>query len=407
MKAGLSKRVADFIGRNPNISPPLMRFPIPETFWNAGMHRILFRLGNYSLTAAQMVAKKSKIIGYPSHIYVDPTNVCNLRCPVCPTGCGIPGRPKGSMPLDRFKRIIDEFGKYLVSIDLFNWGEPLFNKDIYKMIAYAHKHHIVTSVSSNLNYFPGNSAEELVSSGLDILILSIDGASQESYEKYRIGGNFSNVIENLSALIAKKKQRGSKTPYIFWQFLVMRQNEHEIETAKEMAIRLGVDQISFDHAYLPVATREEAMRWLPKDPKHHRYNLDELEKTWTSQEAQHQQKVPAQQEQDDLPCTEGSADEEQRQVSPAQPAQNIPRTDLRRRKDCFWLYNQTAINWDGSVSPCCAIYDPATDFGFLSEEPFKKIWNNEKYRAARKFSVTGEVQGPMTICMRCPIAAHG
>jgi hypothetical protein len=181
------KKITTYLKKHLYISPSLSRFPIPATFWKAGIPRILFRIFNFCINNYQMSTKKSRILGYPTHMTVDVTNICNLRCPLCPTGVGAPGREKGSMSFSLFKKIIDETGKYLISIDLFNWGEPLLNKETYKMIAYANKKHIVTSVSTNFNFLSEKLAEQLILSGLDILILSIDGASQESYEQYRVG----------------------------------------------------------------------------------------------------------------------------------------------------------------------------------------------------------------------------
>ena len=148
---------------------------------------------NYYFTHRQMLSKKDKIIGYPSHIFLDVTNICTLKCPLCPTGLGVQGRKKGHMSFSQFKKIIDEIGKYLISIDLFNWGEPLLNKDVYRMIEYAHQRKILTAISTNFQHFSEGGAEEMISSRLDNRILSIDGASQESYEKYRIGGNFQQL----------------------------------------------------------------------------------------------------------------------------------------------------------------------------------------------------------------------
>jgi radical SAM protein with 4Fe4S-binding SPASM domain len=391
----LKDKIYRFIKKYPLLSPSLSRFPIPRTFWNAGAPKVLFRLANYYIAYSQMFMKADKVFGYPTHMTVDVTNICNLRCPLCPTGVGTRGREKGRMPLKTYKEIIDETGKYLISIDLFNWGEPLLNKDVYEMIAYAHARHIVTSVSSNFQHFSEAAAEQLISSGLDILILSIDGASQESYEKYRVGGNFRKVIDHISLLVKKKRERGSASPYICWQFLVMKHNEHEVETAKKMAEELGVDNVTIDHAYLPVATKEEAMKWLPHDPQYHRYDLAELERGW--------QAVEKAQE------TASASDKQQA----AAETQEIPKehshaqNNFHRRVNCSWLWTQTTINWDGSVSPCCAVYDPSFDFDNISETSFKKVWNNEKYRASRRFSSTGEAGGTITVCMQCPLAMHG
>ena len=385
MTSGLIGKVKGFIKKYPHMSPALARFPVPETFWNAGVRRVLFRLANYYITSSQMLMKRYKVFGYPTHLTVDVTNICNLRCPLCPTGVGAPGRKKGMMPLSTFKKIIDETGKYLISIDLFNWGEPLLNKDVYEMIAYAHGRNIVTSVSTNFQHFSEEHAERLISSGLDVLILSIDGASQESYEKYRVGGDFRRVIENISLLVKKKKERRCRHPYICWQFLVMRHNEHEVEAARRMAGELGVDHITIDPAYLPVATREEAMKWLPENSGYHRYNVEELEKRWQEMERQAA-----------FPQTDDRRDDKD----------NSGKRELKRRVNCSWLWTQTTINWDGGVSPCCAIYDPSEDFGNVSDASLKDIWNNGKYRESRRFSSKGETGDTLTVCMMCPLAMH-
>jgi radical SAM protein with 4Fe4S-binding SPASM domain len=330
-----------------------------------------------------MHKQKDQVIGYPTHLFMDITNICNLRCPLCPTGVGTPGRKKGAMSLETFKRIINEMHRYLISIDLFNWGEPLLNKHVYDMIRYAHKHHIVTSISTNFNYFPEKSAEDLISSGLDFLILSIDGASQETYKQYRVGGDFQKVMNNISILTDKRRKLGKNNPFICWQFLVMRHNEHEVEIAKKTAHDLGVDDIDIGHAFLPVNTRQNANQWLPKNPAYHRYNVQELEKIWHAQE-------------------------NQQAHAPSNPTHEHAVTeDFKRRINCKWLWTQTTINWDGSISPCCAIFDPSDDFGTLSGTRFRKVWNNEKYRASRRFSAKGETGEIKTVCMRCPIAMHG
>lgn len=122
------------------------------------------------------------------------------------------------------------------------------------------------------------------------------------------------------------------------------------------------------------------MKWLPEDSRFHRYNLEELEKRWQAMERRQ-----------NLPQTGDKQDVGQ---------------DLKRRINCTWLWTQTTINWDGSVSPCCAIYDPSEDFGDISSTSLKEIWNNEKYRESRRFSSKGEIGNTTTICMRCPLAMH-
>ena len=372
MTSGLKGKIKKFIRKHPHMSPTLARFPVPATFWKAGAGRVLLRLANYYVASSQMPLKKYRVFGYPTHLTVDVTNICNLRCPLCPTGVGAPGRRKGMMPLATFRKLIDDMGSYLISIDLFNWGEPLLNKDIYEMIAYAHERDIVTSVSTNFHHFSEGSAEKLIASGLDVLILSIDGASQGSYEKYRIGGDFRKVIENVSLLVGKRKELGCLHPHICWQFLVMKHNEHEVEAARKMAAELGVDQITIDPAYLPVDTRE--------DVPHMEIGI----------------------------VAEKRGRQAEGRMNPAAEVVKTDsgRDDLKRKVNCSWLWTQTTVNWDGGVSPCCAIYDPSEDFGNISGTPLNEVWNNKKYRESRRFSSKGEIGDTLTVCMRCPLAMH-
>jgi radical SAM protein with 4Fe4S-binding SPASM domain len=286
------------------------------------------------------------------------------------------------MSLELFKKIIDDLGKYLVRIHLYKWGEPFLNNDVYEMIRYAHNHHIVTYVSTNFTLFSDEAAERLIASGLDEIILSIDGVSQESYEKYRVGGDFRKVIDNISILVNAKRRRRSFRPFIMWQFIVFKHNEHEVETAKQMAKELGVDGISFMPAMVPINNREEAERWLPLDSKYQRYDVKKMEEVWSAQEMQ---KFP----------TNGKSESDTRE-----------RSHLKRKVGCPWLWTQTSINWDGTVSPCCDIFDSSFDFGTMADKPFKDVWNNEKYRASRRFSSKGKLGGLRTICMECPGVLH-
>jgi MoaA/NifB/PqqE/SkfB family radical SAM enzyme len=126
------------------------------------------------------------------------------------------------MSFDNFRRIIDELGAYLYRVDLHNWGEPLLNDEIYRMISYARARNIEVRVSSNLNVIDQVKAEKLVKSGLDVLIVSLDGASQETYMQYRVGGRFDKVLNSIKMVTEIKKELSASKPFIIWQFLVMR-----------------------------------------------------------------------------------------------------------------------------------------------------------------------------------------
>ena len=190
-------------------------------------HVTLKKLINLGLIFIQhQFIKNSKVKGYPVRLVIEPTNICNLSCPLCPAGLDNKAHERGMMKLEEFKKIIDEVGDYLYEIDLYNFGESLLNPEVYDMIKYASDHNIKTNLSTNLNVV---NVEKLVNSGLSKLIVSADGASHQTYKQYRVYGNYNRVMKNMEAVIAKKEELRKKYPKIVWQFIVMKHNEHEIQ----------------------------------------------------------------------------------------------------------------------------------------------------------------------------------
>jgi radical SAM protein with 4Fe4S-binding SPASM domain len=284
--------------------------------------------------------------GYPVWLTIDPTNICNLKCPFCPTGFGNIKRPKGMMKIENFGKIIDILGPYLLHIDMQNWGEPLLHNDIYKMISYAKEFDIHIALSTSFQNFNERNAEAMISSKLDRLILSIDGASQETYGKYRRGGSFFKAVENIKVLVRKKKELRSHLPFVIWQFLVFRHNEHEIEIVKKMGEELGVNDVGINSAFIAVDS-EEYKDWVPLNKKYSRYDLTNESNTAS--------------------CSDSFLKTSDEAV-------------------CNWLWQGITINWDGSVSPCCGVYLEEEDFGnILDQQNFMELWNNIRYRTARAF----------------------
>jgi radical SAM protein with 4Fe4S-binding SPASM domain len=322
------------------------------------------RLNNFLTVLTELKEKSVYCNGYPVWLTIDPTNICTLKCPFCSTGAGLIKRPKGMMGIGDFKKIMDILGPYLLHIDMQNWGEPLLNKDIYQMIAYAKQFDINIALSTNFQNFDEKSAEDMINSGLDRLLLSIDGASPETYEKHRRGGSFLKAIENINILIDKKKQFQSLLPHVIWQFLVFRHNEHEIETVKKMAEKLGVDVVGINSAFIAVDS-PEYKDWIPLDRKYSRYDLSDTPKTIVGSESF---------------------------LKPSSEAV------------CNWLWEGVAINWDGTVSPCCGVYLEEEDFGnILGELKFQQLWNNHHYRTAREFmrDRNKKEQGIKNTCISC------
>lgn len=311
---------------------------------------------NFLFVTFQAALKTSIVRGFPFIIYTDPGNICNLRCPLCPTGVDKQGRPKGMMKFETFKKIIDELGDYLFFIRLYNWGEPFLNKNIFKMIEYAHERKIGVIVNSNFNVrFDESNIEKIFSSGLDYLMVSCDGISQEIYSKYRIKGNFYEVVSNMEKLIEEKRKRNTVYPIIEWGYIVMKHNEEDIPKAKEMAKELGVNAIQF----YPV---------LIETTISYRKQNEHLKETYLPQNRHYR-----------IDCY-------------GAPLSN---------KTCSWLWQRSVINYDGSVSPCCAIDDISTDFGNIVEVSFKDIWNNEMYQSVRSLFNKRKKFTKNTVCSYC------
>lgn len=296
------------------------------------------KLKNFLLIEKEKQQREECISGYPYWLTIDPANFCTLRCPFCPTGQGRGSRAKGVLSWDNFKRVMDELGTYLIHIDFCNWGEPLLNKDIYKMVKYAKQYDIDTKIDSNFNHFSEKDAEEMILSGLDKLIVSLDGTTPETYSKYRIGGDFHKVMAHLKVLVKKRKEMDKSNPYISWQFLVFRHNEHEIEEVKRIGKDIGVDHIGITKAF--IGNKD----WIPLNEEYSNYKKEEIKDDFTSQYF------------------------------------NLPLDRI-----CNWPWEAITINPNGSVSVCCSVEDEKDDFGNIFKTSFQDIWNNDKYRQARRF----------------------
>lgn len=177
--------------------------------------------------------------GMPYRYSLDPTNACNLKCPVCPTGIGKLDRKIGMFDFEAYKAIVEQIAPYAFSLELYNWGEPFLHPRIFEMIEYAHRQRISIRLSSNLNHFSSEMAERTVRSGLDRLIVSIDGSTQEVYEKYRRNGSLEQVLQNVRQLVEAKKQLSKSNPLILMRILVQQHNEHQIGDLRKLHAQLA------------------------------------------------------------------------------------------------------------------------------------------------------------------------
>ncbi|MBI5367802.1 MAG: radical SAM protein [Planctomycetes bacterium] len=325
------------------------------------------RWANRTLNNLEYKLKRPVLRSLPQILVVDPTNICNLSCPLCATGTNEASHKKGKLGLELFGKIMEQLGPYAYQVHLYNWGEPILNKDLGKIIRVAKQYPLKVYFSSNMNILPEAVAEELVLSGTDEITCAVDGITQETYSKYRVGGNLEKVLENMRLLVRKKQELNSQTPKVIFRFMVMKHNVHEVETARAMAKERGcafrtktvrVDMFDFAQGSIKdkVKQREE---WLPDDPKYNRYRSTERE---------------------------------------------FKKHEERRKgeRPCQDLWKRTFISWDGSTHSCCNVYNSENFFATEWVDNWKdKVWNGEKYVMSRKIFRDEWPADGKTICKWC------
>lgn len=299
----------------------------------------------------------------PVRAWIDPCNLCNLHCALCPTGNGQLGHRRMAMRLPEFELILMQLPT-VREIELYNWGEPLLNPDLPRMIERAKLYGKKVSIHSNLSLVARPRLfEELIESGLDGLTASIDGVSQEPYAAYRCGGQVKLALDNLARLVELRRNRNSATPLIEWKFLIHRFNEHELPQAREMADKIGV----------PLIEREFGLGDLmPEYPPGN--ELKERKQTW----------LPL----GSAPVRPHYREEEKNSVNPG---------------PCRFLEDSITLAPDGTVFPCCLVVREENRFGNLLSQTLPDIWWGETYTAARALFADGSVPVPpvKTICSRC------
>jgi MoaA/NifB/PqqE/SkfB family radical SAM enzyme len=176
----------------------------------------------------------------PYILFIEPLYYCNLRCPLCPRQVPDFGGQRGKLETDLIHKIFDELGPYLYQCSIFGNGEPTLDwSRTAEVISAARSHKVFTAVSTNATLITESMAERIVDSGLDYLICAIDGVSQEAYESYRVGGSVEDAMAGMQRVVDAKRRKKSRL-VIEWQFLVHKQNEHEMDTARALARKMGV-----------------------------------------------------------------------------------------------------------------------------------------------------------------------
>jgi MoaA/NifB/PqqE/SkfB family radical SAM enzyme len=216
-----------------------------ETLTAVQAQSLLLKISNLLVLKYEYRYRHTILIGHPIGTQVDPSNSCGLKCPGCVHTSNKNKNfiwPVGTLSPDIFEMYLEEHGPYMFEIYFANYGEPFLNKNFEHLVTMTRRFGLSAFTSSSLSV-PKFDADSIVRSGLNFLIVSIDGASDTVYRQYRRGGNFDTVLKNLRALVQAKIENDSYTPVIHWQFLLFEHNKHEADSAVALAQEIGVNQI--------------------------------------------------------------------------------------------------------------------------------------------------------------------
>jgi radical SAM protein with 4Fe4S-binding SPASM domain len=290
--------------------------------------------------------------GKPFTVSIEPTTSCNLRCPECPSGLRKFTRATGSISMEMYQQVIDQLFPDLLYLNLYFQGEPYLHLHFFKMVEYARKKNIYTATSTNGHFLTDEAAKMTVESGLDRIIISLDGLDQETYEKYRIGGSIDRVMEGIRNLAKWKKELKSITPFIILQFIVFRTNEHQVPFLLKLAKELGVDKVEIKSAQL--YQYEDGNPFIPVNESFSRYKKKKGEKYII---------------------------------------------DNPLNNHCLRMWLGCVVTWDGLVVPCCFDKDATYLLGDLKKQNFREIWRGPAYNNFRKKVFSG--RNEIDICRNC------
>ena len=312
----------------------------------------------YNATQVLSSYYASRLSGQPRHrgmpisLSVEPTTACNLRCPECPSGLRSFTRPTGKLSDALFHKIIDETHDTLLYLLFYFQGEPYLHPQLLDWVRYAADRNIYTATSTNAHFLSDEVARRTVESGLDRLVISIDGTTQETYQAYRVGGKLSKVIEGTRRVVRWKQELQSRTPHVVFQFLVVRPNEHQVADVQALAKQLGVDAVGLKTAQ--IYDYQRGSNLIPTLARYARYR---------------------------------------KQPDGTYAIKN------QLLDHCWKMWHSCVVTWDGQVVPCCFDKDAHHTLGDVSQRSFAEIWRSPPYQRFRKTLLRS--RSDIDICRNC------
>jgi len=298
-----------------------------------------------------LLLKSPVVWGKPYSISIEPYCLCCLECPECPTGLGKVNRERHQLDLQLHQEILSEVRSTAIYLMLYFQGEPFMSDEIFAMIKMAKGLSLFTATSTNGQFLDESSARKIIDSGLDRLIISVDGTDQETYEKYRVGGDLKKVLSGTERLLELRSSQRSHRPEIIFQFLVFRHNQHQVGEIKKLSRDMGVDKLWIKSAQI---YQDGDAGLVPDNGRFARYDLDEKGEL---------------------------------------------RLKGRLRNRCGRLWRTMVITTDGILVPCCFDKVPDFEIGSLHDRKMMEIWKGEEMNKFRKRILTNRRE--IGICQNC------
>jgi MoaA/NifB/PqqE/SkfB family radical SAM enzyme len=283
---------------------------------------------------------RTRLPYYPLRLWIEPTNACNLKCPLCPQSED-DWQPRGYLEYGLFCKIIDEVKDQVHDINLTHRGESLFNKRIYDMIAYARERGVRVRLHTNATPLTPKNIDLLLTSGLDFLSISFDGYDKEGYEEARLGATYEETLSKLMALLARKRQLGLKAPYTVMQVIEGKPLTPRQERVKHDLERM-LRRASLDKFYV-----KAAHNWAG--------NISEAK---------------------------------------------VGRLEARAFSPCTFLWYSLTIQYGGSVNPCPQDWYGEMPLGELTTQSVWDVWNGEPLVKLRQSMLDGDL-ADYPVCQKC------
>lgn len=289
--------------------------------------------------------------GAPAFLSLEPVNWCNLRCPECPVGTQTLRRAHERLAPAVAEKLLEELKRSLIAVQFFFQGEPFLHSALSQLIAFASQRRIYTIVSTNGHYLSADTISALLTSGLDELIVSLDGADAQTYTAYRKGGDFQKVVGGIKDLCAAKRKAGSSKPLVVIQCLVNRHNHHQIGRMKTLSRELGADRLELKS--MQVYAQEQVADWIPPVKHFARYRLEAGR--W--------------------------------------------RIKSRLKNRCWRIWASLVVSSSGTVAACCFDKDADYSPGEFGPQTALEIWHGKKMNAFRKAVWTS--RRAIAMCQNC------